>query len=334
MSITGIGTMHKFLIFLSLLGLLTSCQKQDAPSVTTFSGHAMTINYRIMIGQSLNDEEITLTEILINDTFQEINLIYNKWNPASEISYINQLPPGSQHVLSPGLHDLFQQTNQIVVLTQGRFDPTIKPLQDLWKTKLEKGEIPSQEEINSLQAITGWHHLHFDSGILTKDHPAVQVDLGGIAKGLCVDLLVQRLNAKGYPHVYVEWGGEIRASGHHPAQRPWTIYISRLGDNDPTHAIATIPLNNQAIATSGDYMQYWTIKSTTYSHIIDPKSGTPLTVHPGSIASASIVADSCLVADALATAVMLFDNENEAKEWLEQVKETYPSLAFWIVPRD
>lgn len=319
--------------------MLLACCQQNSPSIATFSGNVMTINYRIVIGQFLNAEEIAIAEILIEDTFREVNLIYNKWNPASELSHINQLSSGEYHTLSPELLNLLKQTDQMVLLTEGRFDPTIKPLQDLWKTKLEKGEIPSQDEIDSIKGNTGWNHIHFDKGILTKDYPSIELDLGGIAKGLCVDLLVERLNALGYPNVYVEWGGEIRASGLHPAQRPWTIYISRLGDNDPNHAIATIPLNDQAIATSGDYMQYWTVRSPsgqniTYSHIIDPRNGRPTLLKSGSIASTSIVGDSCVVADALATAAMLFNDEAEAKEWLEKMKKAYPTLSFWIVGRD
>ena len=325
------------ILILCILGLLVGCQEPSHPQphTTTFTGNAMTIDYKVIIGQPV---EIQHTQILIEDIFHEVNLIYNKWNPSSELSYINEMPAAVQHRLSPGLYRLLQQTDHIVSLTQGRFDPTIASLHDLWKSKLERGETPSKKEIAAIAPEVGWSHIHFIDGIFTKDSDGIKLDLGGIAKGLCVDILLERLNAQGYSDVYVEWGGEIRVSGHHPAGRPWTIYISRLGDTDPAHAIATIPLQDQAIATSGDYMQYWTVqdrlgKTTTYSHIIDPRNGTPLVVNPGSIASASVVAETCALADALATAAMLFDTAKDAQEWLEKIKKDHPSLSFWILTR-
>ena len=155
-------------------------------------------------------------------------------------------------------------------------------------------------------------------------------------------MLMERLNEVGIMNAFIEWGGEIRACGHHPQGRPWTVYISRLGDCDPEHAVATLFLNNQAIATSGDYLQNWTIrisdqddkeKTVTYFHIFDPKTLQPIEATYTSVASTSIVASNCALADGLATIPMMFSSSTEAVEWADRIKEQYPDILFWIISR-
>jgi len=165
----------------------------------------------------------------------------------------------------------------------------------------------------------------------------VSLDLGGIAKGYGVDLILENLNQAGFSDVFVEWGGEIRASGKHPEGRPWRIFISRLENNDPHLAIAHLDLVDQAIATSGDYLQNWTIEKdgncSTFFHIIDPVTLHPLQKQPLSIASTSVVAPTCALADGLATVAMMFLSVEEAQVWAEKMKKENPDLSFWIVSR-
>lgn len=330
-------------LILFILLLFTACQdssSSSSPPLTEFLGHEMTIDYRILVGQKLLKNDRETIQQIIADTFNEVDQIYNKWNPHSELSKLNSLKAHVKVPLSEKLLTLLNLTNQMFILTEGRFDPTIEPLQALWKKHLEKGSIPSQEELKSLAKTLGWEKIHIHESFFYKDRDEIQMDLGGIAKGYCVDLIVERLNKAGYKNVFVEWGGEIRASGIHPEQRPWNIFISRLGDTRPENAIAILSLNNQAIATSGDYLQSWTIQNAegfmdTYSHIIDPVVLKPLMVTPSTIASVSVVSPSCARADALATALMLFPNVKEAHAWGEKIKkEIKEDLYFWIVSRD
>lgn len=293
----------------------------------------MTIDYRISIGSPLSSKEIHSIQELIDQTFAEVNAIYNKWNPESELSRLNKAKAGERILISSEMAKLLTLTDQIVTLTEGRFDPTIEPLQHLWKSYLTVRQIPSDEEIRKISSAIGWNKIHFHHGVFYKDHDGTSLDLGGIAKGFCVDLIVERLNSVGYPNVFVEWGGEIRASGQHPDQRPWKIFISGLGSKDPDHAIDTLALNNQAIATSGDYLQNWQVGNELYFHILDPKTLHPLKIEENSVASASVLANSCALADGLATAMMMFPNVNEANVWANKLKENQPELFFWIVSR-
>lgn len=328
-------------ILLFILIWISACQEATPPpAVTEFSGHEMTIDYRILVGQKLLEEDRKIIQQIIADTFNEVDQIYNKWNPHSELSKLNSLKAHIQVPLSKKLLTLLDLTNQMVILTEGRFDPTIEPLQALWKDYLERGSIPPQKEIESIANTIGWDKIHIHEGVFYKDSDEIQMDLGGIAKGYCVDLIVERLNQAGFENVFVEWGGEIKASGMHPERRPWNIFISKLGDVRPENAIAMLSLNNQAIATSGDYLQNWSIQNAegfidTYSHIIDPIHLKPLLIAPSTIASVSVVSSSCAIADALATALMLFPHVKEANAWCEKIrKEVRGELYFWIVSRD
>lgn len=313
---------------------------QPSKRTTSLKGNRMTIDYQIIIGKELTPKETSSIQLVVDKVFDEINRIYNKWNPDSEISKLNKMKGKVIANISPQLEQLLKKIDEIYLLSQGRFDPTIEPLQQLWKKKLELASIPSAEEINALLPTIGWDKIHFGKGLFSKDHDLTSLDLGGIAKGFCVDLLVERLNEAGYPNVYVEWGGEIRASGFHPDQRPWNIFISRLGSPSLDDAIAVLPLKEQAIATSGDYLQNWTVsipdqqQSTTYFHIINPNTCQPLCIRSNSVASASVLAPTCVLADGLATAAMMFSTVSEARAWAKDLQKKDTSLRFWIVSRE
>lgn len=337
------------LFFALLATLLISCQSPNSPQTekrsdgtTVFFGEAMTMQYKILIGQEIDSEKNTIIAKIIEKTFYNTNAIFNKWNPDSEVSKLNWQKAGVATPLSPDLLRLFREADKIVVLSQGRFDPTIEPLQALWKKKLQQGKIPSEEEIAMIAPSIGWDKIHFTDGIFQKMHDQTQLDFGGIAKGLCIDMLVERLNEAGIANLFVEWGGEIRASGHHPQGRLWTVYISRLGDCNPDKAIATLSLDEQAIATSGDYLQNWTVRlcdpsgqerTASYFHVFDPHTLRPLEASHTSVASASVIAPQCALADGLATVLMMFSSTEEAATWAMEVKEQIPDTAFWIVSR-
>lgn len=318
--------------------LLNSCQFSSVPlQPTHFTQNIMTIDYHISVGDHLTPYKKQLVQKIIQATFQEINVIYNKWNPQSEISQLNRLPAYTSHELSPQLYQFLQRLNLFVHLSEGRFDPTIEPLQYLWKERLTQGQCPSRQEIENLKPCLGWQTLHFDNGIFFKEDGRTQLDFGGVAKGLCVDLLVERLHQAGFQHLFVEWGGEIRTQGFHPSGRPWRVYIS-LANSDPAQALVHLDLVDQALATSGDYFQYWKIltdggNEKIYCHIFNPHTLTPLEIKSGSIASASLLALDCVTADALAKVLMLFDTAEEAQVWLEKLQEQFPYLACWIVTR-
>ena len=109
-------------------------------------------------------------------------------------------------------------------------------------------------------------------------------------------------------------------------------------DANPSHTIAQIPLEGNGIATSGDYEQFWVVRhpdgsQETYFHVIDPASGHPLKIRPNSLASVTVLAPTCTMADALATACLLFPSPSEAQAWAEKVQKIYPTVQFWFILR-
>ena len=198
---------------------LQGCQPTNSSPAPTrppvlFAQNVMTIDYRILIGDPLSEQQKQQIRQIIQNTFQEIDAIYNKWNPSSELSRLNALPANTPFALSPSLNQFLERIDRFVSLSEGRFDPTVEPLQQLWKEKLTNGQIPSEQEIAHLVPCIGWHILHFQNGEFFKEDGRTQLDLGGVAKGLCVDLLIERFAEAGYQQLYVEWGGRDSHQRH------------------------------------------------------------------------------------------------------------------------
>jgi len=305
----------------------------------------MTIPYRIEIGKALTRDEKKEIQALIEALFFEIDTIYNKWNPDSELTALNNLKANQKKRLSPKLASFLKRCAFFVELSSGKFDPTIEPIQQLWKKELEKNKTPPETAINELRSSIGWQNIVLENDLFYKKQDKTALDLGGLVKGYAVDLFIERLKAKGYENIFVEWGGEVKAQGHHPQGRNWAVYISNLEDLDPEHALAYVPLINQAIATSGDYLQQWTVtenenhgkrvpvKPVTYFHVFDPLTLRPLAITDESIASSSCLAPDCLTADALATMLLMCQNMEEAKALAEKLQQAVPNTAFWIMSR-
>lgn len=323
--------MSKHLIFFLAAILLFSCSQSNENSVTHFNGIKMTVPYRITIGSPLSSRQKTEVQNIIEQTFDEINNIYNKWNPHSEISALNRAEANKEHPLSPALYQFLVQVEELVNQTEGRFDPTIEPMQKLWKNAFGKGVFPSQSEIDTLLPSVGWHHIHLTANGIWKDDSRSSLDLGGIAKGYAIDLIAQRLEKAGYRNLYVEWGGDIAVKGQHPEGRPWRVLVTKWGAPDDTQTVAE--LKNLAIASSGDYLQNWSIEGNVYTHIFNPCTGEPMKITRQSICSVTVVASNCLLADTIATTAMLFGTKQEAEEWLEHLKNRYPELQYWVYKR-
>lgn len=312
------------------LCFLVACQK--TPPTTTFSGVEMTIPYRIVIGHSLTSAQMAMAQKIIQTTFSEVDSTFNQWNPNSEISRFNRQPAHEPFALSPALTDFLQRCDELVELTEGRFDPTVEPLWTLWLQNLREGQAPDALELARVALMVGWKHLKLHGNHLTKDVAGVSLNFDSVSKGHCVDLLLDRFKAAGFSGVLVEWGGEMRAMGQHPEARAWRVAIRSIdGQEQP---VANLDLIDSAVATSGDYLQYWTIgNGATYTHIVDPITLRAVQIQPGTVASISVLAPDCMLADALATATMAWGSADAAEPWMKRVQAKLPGVQFWFVPR-
>jgi len=277
----------------------------------------MAMLWQVKINHILTHAEQKEVEAIIQETFVQVDEVFNNWNPHSEISKVNQLAAHEPTELSCALADLLHQIDPIVELTDNRFDPTVEPLQKLYKHYFTYNQLPPKEKLEKISAAIGWDKIHLEGRILTKEHALTAIDLSGVAKGHAVDLICQKLTEKGYNNFYVEWGGEISTQGVNSKNNPWCIAIMGL---------STIELKNQAVATSGTYYQTWQIDECNYTHIIDPASQTPLQLADSTIKQVTVLNYSSACADALATACMLFSSAEEANEWAKKHK-----LTLWVV---
>lgn len=307
--------------------------KRDLRGTTLLSGHAMTIDYQITFGEILSEGALARAKQIVELTFDEVNALFNPWNPKSELSYLNQLPAGEKVLPSPPLYALLTLVDKLVHISHGRYDPTIEPLRKLWIAHLKQGAIPEDSKILQLAEAIGWQKVHLQDGFFWKDHDHLEITLDSISKGLCVDMLLERLRSNGFPDLLVEWGGELRATGQHTEGRPWRIFVRSLNSENPEDALTQIDLHEEAVATSGDYLQYWTVDGSTYFHIFDAEHLCPLTIRQGSVASTTVLAPTCAVADALATTALCLETIETASAWIKEVQAIYPETTFWLTSR-
>lgn len=245
----------------------------------------------------------------IRETIIAIEKRYSTYMPDSEVSRFNALSHTDWSPVSGELCTAFEEAIALNRLTEGSFDITVAPLVDAW------GFGPGEDVLAPLTAnmVTallegvGIDKLDVDCDrpAVRKLNPSTEVDFSAWAKGHAIDRLAERLNAHGIENYLVEIGGEIRAGGLNPSGEPWSIAIA-----DPRSPGAPlsmrVSLTQMAMATSGDYANYFTADGNRYSHIIDPRTGSP-TGH--ALTAVTVVADLAANADALATALLVLGPE-------------------------
>ncbi|MEM9585844.1 MAG: FAD:protein FMN transferase, partial [Planctomycetota bacterium] len=186
--------------------------------------------------------------------------------------------------------------------TDGAFDVTVGPLVNAWSfgSTERTRTIPSDASLQELRSSVGYQKLavRIDPPALRKSIPELQVDLSSIAKGHGVDRVVELLARLGFASVFVEIGGEVRTTGNKAGQ-PWRVGI-QMPDAELIQGMAVHPLTDRSMATSGDYRNRYEVDGVMYSHTIDPRTAKPIT---HDLASVTVIADTCMEADAWATAL-------------------------------
>lgn len=327
--------------FFWLCIILSACQTngpEKSDPCSHFIGLSLATPYHVMIGQAITFDQKKEIAAIIEQTFREIDQTFNPQNPTSEISRLNVAPYGSYYPLSDPLFQMLIFCERIVELSSNRFDPTTKPLSDLWKNSFANYSAPTADALQKMSDAVGWRHILVQNRLFRKDHALTQVDCLSPAKGLGVDWITERLLARGYSDLFVEWGGNIRAAGKHPSGQSWQVQV------DPQfrmngRKVAPFVIDNCAIATTADCKEKnWHLardgRDHYYSHIMDPIRGYPMEKTAHSIASVSVIAPTAALASALATAAMVFPQKKDAQNWAQEVIDLYPQVSFWILSYD
>lgn len=295
------------LVGLACLLLFTACQPRREVHL---NGNTMGTTYHITVVTGLFTDTDRL-QTAIDDRLAAINRSMSTFDPESEISRFNTMRSVDETFTpSADFLNVLRVAAEIYRLTDGAWDGTLDPLINLWGFG-RKGIVSQVPDAGKIKAALG--HVGFDrividaSGGLHKRDPAVTLDLASIAKGYGVDAIARLLGDRGIADFLVEIGGEVYARGHRRDGHPW-----RIGINRPERSAAfddvykAVPLTDRAMATSGDYRIFFQVKDRFYSHILDPRTGWPVT---DGVVSATVVAANCTVADGLATALMVMGPE-------------------------
>jgi len=239
----------------------------------------------------------------------EIVAIFSTWEPDSELSVLNANSSTEWIEISPELLDVLLEARRIGDLTDGAFDVTVGPLVNLWGFGPEMGEddIPPEAEIEAARERVGFDLLEFrqDPPAARKARGDVVIDLSAIAKGYAVDQLAALLTEARALNYLVEIGGELRGQGLNEQGEPWRIAIERPVPGERT-VQQVIGLRDAGLATSGDYRNFFQVDGERYAHVIDPNTGAPVAHR---LASVTVLADSAMVADGLATGLMVLGPE-------------------------
>ena len=284
-------------------------QAQDEPEASSYlaiQGQTMGTTYAI----KYEDPQQRDLKPGVDSLLEVFNQSVNHYLPDSEISRFNR--QDSLQFDLPYFYPVLARSEEIVVATDSAFDPTVAPLVNAWGFGPEGGKLPDSLAVDSLRQLVGFDKIVFTDEYVAKTQPYVQLNFSAVAKGYGVDVVASYLADRGIDNMMVEIGGEVVARGVNPQGEVWRIGIDDPGQ--PGQMSAAIALNDQAMATSGNYLNYYERDGKKYAHTIDPRTGYPV---QHSLLGATVVADDCMTADAYATAFMVLGLER-AKEILAQ----------------
>tara|TARA_X000000950_G_scaffold173701_1_gene211225 strand:- start:720 stop:1775 length:1056 start_codon:yes stop_codon:yes gene_type:complete len=279
----------------------------------SFDGETMGTTYNIKI---VTDKNFDTKEI--KTSIDSILVVFNQqmstWDPKSEISTFNRWNSLDSFKVSQYFYDVVKEALVISEQSQGMFDITVFDLLSLWGFGPNpKSGIPEKNKIDSVLAYTGFQFLNAKEYNLIKKHKKTRIDLNAIAKGYGVDIIFDYIQSLGYENIFVEIGGEVRFSGHNRNFDNWSIGLenppSGLMDvEDPFFGI--FKGESAAVATSANYRNFVDLDGTILGHTINPKTGFPVQTD---VLSVSVVAETCMEADAWATALMTLSYEDGLK---------------------
>ena len=311
--VNRISTKNSSSIIFILLLWCISCSNQ--PSQIELSGFTMGTTYNIKI---IPEKDSILSTKLIKQNIDSVLISVNYQMSTylfdSEIAQFNNHESTASFTVSNDFALVVERALHWSKLTDGAFDITLVPLLYLWGfgpgQASELGDIfPEEHAVQKRRTHVGYEKLTTNKYYLQKKDPFIKIDLNAIAKGFGVDAVYSFLESIGMNNIMVEIGGEVRTKGENRKNEPWMIAVETPDlESAGSKTISwALPLESKAMATSGDYRNYYEIDGIRYSHEIDPRTGYPAQT---GVASATVVATNCMDADALATALIIMGPES------------------------
>lgn len=267
---------------------------------------------------------------LQKDIEAELAKVDASLSPFNERSIITAVNENRDTVVNKMFSDVFALAMKISDSTNGAFDITVAPLVNAWGFGFKGGAMPTRHQVDSLKALVGYHKVSLTNGRVSKTDPRIMLDCSSIAKGYGCDVVAKFLSAKGIDNYMVEIGGEIVTRGISEKRLPWKIGVTKPTDDslNVNQEIQTIiNVTDKAMATSGNYRNFYYKNGRKYAHTIDPSTGYPV---QHNILSSTVIADDCATADAYATAFMVMGLD-KAKAIISRHPEL---MAYFILAGD
>lgn len=306
-------TVVTLLILLAVLAALSAhrywATRPPGPYLA-FSGTAMGTTWEVKVASdALGPDAQRRVAAAIERSLADVEDRMSTWDADSELSRFNRSTSTEPTALSSSTLEVLGVAETVARLSGGAFDVTVGPLVDAWGFGAGEPDAtpPGAERIAAMRAFVGHHHLQLDAaaGTVRKAHPRTRVDLSAIAKGYGVDRVAEALEALGHRAYLVEVGGELRAAGRKLDGEPWRVAIEQ--PDSALRAIhRVIALEDLAMATSGDYRNYYERDGERISHTLDPREGRPIR---HGLASVTVLHENAMWADAWATALNVLGPE-------------------------
>jgi thiamine biosynthesis lipoprotein len=302
------GARHSFIHALNVIALLGLPGCGPSPEPVLITGATMGTSYSVRLGSTAPIDPDTLRAAL-DARLAAINSMMSTYDRDSDISRLNRAGPGHWIEIPAEFATVVSAAMSISELSQGAFDITVSPLVELWGFGPGGAiaEPPAAASIEAVRQRTGIDKisLRTEPPAIMKTEAGVRIDLSAIAKGYAVDELARVIERMGASDYLVEIGGEIRVRGERPDGGNWRVAIERPSSGE-RRVQRIVELNAGAIATSGDYRNFIMLDQHRFSHAIDPRTGYPV---QHATASVSVIADTAMRADALATAFLVLGHD-------------------------
>ena len=225
---------------------------------------------------------------------------YSRFIGDSLIGRINAAAGEHWVEIDPETEALFKLCQEMIFFTRGVFDPTALPLMKLWNWKAQPPVVPTEEAIRAARELVGWNKVQRRPGGIFLPCAGMLLDLGGIGKEYAVDRVLTMGLQRGIANLLVDFGQDVRVHGRPPNSEKWIIGLE--DPHQPGKCWTAVAVNNEAVATSGDYVRHFVHAGKRFGHIVDPRSGYPV---DNGVLAVSIVAPHCTFAGILSTAAFI-----------------------------
>ena len=292
-------------LWLALLALAACGESTYDRPVQELVGSTMGTTFSVKIVDPPTNLDLVALQDEVQAALDDINQSMSTYINDSALSQFNASESTDWQDVPGDLCYAIEAAGVVSEFTGGAFDVTVAPLVDLWGfgPPDTPSEPPADDAIDAVMSDVGYTRLDIDCSIpaIRKTSPGIRVDLSAFAKGHAVDLVSELLNVRGLPDYLVEIGGEMRMRGLNAKEEPWAIAVESPKRNERSVQLI-LNLTDAAMATSGDYRNFFEYDGEFYSHTIDPRTGRPIS---HDTASVTVVADTAAFADAAATALLV-----------------------------